>query len=257
MKKVHNFPQRPKLSAFKNDFSAQVRPTNSRVTVPACAGEKQTHAYHRSFTKYEPNVKSLTLTNRFQALPVEEPNLEHFNAHTFDIKSPQKYSKASQVAQGNNISLDKASSHRNVLLAPTSMVINKPATPEIAQIKSTKGDPTLGMTNVTNDISADNMLHGQLHSHMALGQTKNVPEDVWQNRLYSKDYNACVHQNGDNFGYIPLNDLRVYKGPQIQWKSLPDIWQANKLIRETKVPNFLNCRIPVKTQLNPDKWLRI
>ena len=254
MKKVHNFPQRPKVSASKNGFSAQVRSTTSRVTVPACAGEKQTHAYHKSFTKNKPNVKSLTLTNRFQALPVEEPDLEHFNAHTLDIKSPQNYPKATQVAQWNNISLEKAISHKNVLPAPTSMVINKPATPKIAQAKSTKGDPTLGMTNVTTDISADNMLHDQLHSHMAFGQTKNVPEDVWQNRLYSKDYKACVHQNGDSFGYIPLNDLQVYKGPQIQWKSLPDIWQANKLIRETKVPNFLNCRIPVKTQLNPDKW---
>ena len=174
--------------------------------------------------------------------------------HTLDIKSPQKYPKATQVAQSSNISLEKAISHKNVLPAPTSMAVNKPATPKIAQAKYTKGDPTLGMMNVTTDTSADNMLHDQPHSHMAFGQTKNVPQDVWQNRLYSKDYKACVHQNGDSFGYIPLNDLQVYKGPQIQWKSLPDIWQANKLIRETKVPNFLNCRIPVKTQLNPDKW---
>ena len=194
------------------------------------------------------------MTNRFQALPVEEPNLEHFNVHTLDIKSPQNYPKAPQLAQWNNISLDKAISHKNVLPAPTSMVISKPATPEIAQIKFTKGDPTLGMTNVTDDISADHMLHGQLDSHMAFGQTKNVPEDVWQNHLHSKDYKACVYQNGDNFGYIPLNDLHVYKGPEIQWKSLPDIWQAKKLILESKVPNFLNCRSPVKTQLNSDKW---
>ena len=254
MKKVHNFPQRPKVSALKNGFSAQVRSTTPCVTVPACAGKKLTQAHHKSFTKYKPNVESLTLTNRFQALPVEEPNLEHSNVHTLDIKSPQNYTKATQLPQWNNISLDKAISHKNVLPAPPSMVISKPAKPEIAQIKVTKGDLTLGMINAADDISADNMLHGQFDSHMASGQTKNVPEDVWQNRLYSKDYKACVYQNGDNFGYIPLNDLHVYKGPEIQWKSLPDIWQANKLIRETKVPNFLNCRIPVKTQLNPDKW---
>ena len=36
--------------------------------------------------------------------------------------------------------------------------------------------------------------------------------------------------------------------------SVPDIWQANKLVCESKVPNFLNYHIPVKTQLNPDKW---
>ena len=89
MKKVHNFPQRPKVSALKNIFSAQVRSTTPRVTGPFCAGERQTHAHQKSFIKHQPNVQSLTLTNRFQALPVEEPNLEHFNVHTLDIKSPK------------------------------------------------------------------------------------------------------------------------------------------------------------------------
>ena len=51
-----------------------------------------------------------------------------------------------------------------------------------------------------------------------------------------------------------MNDLHIHTGPVIQWKSPPDIWQANKLIHESKVPNFLNCRIPMKTQWNPDKW---
>ena len=98
------------------------------------------------------------MTNRFQALPVEEPNLEHFNVHTLDIKSPQNYPKATQLPQWNNISLNKAISHKNVLPAPPSMVISKPATPEIAQIKVTKGDLTLGMTNAADDISADNIV---------------------------------------------------------------------------------------------------
>ena len=190
-------------------------------------------------------------------MSVEEPSLEHFNVHTLQIKSPQNHSKAHQLAlghNGNNISLNKVISRKNVPSTPTSVVVSKPARPEIAQIKFTKGDPTLAMTNLTDNTSADHMLHGQLDSQMALAQTKNVPEDVWLNRLQSKDYMACVHQNGDKFGYIPLNDLQVYKGPEIQWKPLPDIWQANKLIRESKVPNFLNCRIPVKTQLNPHKW---
>ena len=151
MKKVHNFPQRPKVSALKNIFFAQVRSTTPRVTGPACAGERQTHAHYEFFSKHQPNVQSLTLTNRFQALPVEEPNLEHFNVHTLDIKSPQNYVKAPQLAQGNNISLNQAISHRNVLSTPTSVVVSKPARPEITQIKLTKGDPTLSMTKVTDD----------------------------------------------------------------------------------------------------------
>ena len=98
MKKVHNFPQRPKVSVLKNGFSAQVRSTTPHVTGPACAGKKQIHAHHKSFTKYQPNVQPLTLTNRFKALSVEEPNLEHFNVYTLDIKSPQNHPKAPQLA---------------------------------------------------------------------------------------------------------------------------------------------------------------
>ena len=212
MKKVHNFPQRPKVSALRNCFSAQVRSNTPRVTGTACAGKKQTHANQKFFTKHQPKAQALTLTNRFKALSVEEPNLGHVNGHTFDIESPQNHLKAPQLAQqhnGNNISLNKHISCTNVPATPTSFVVSKPARPEIAQKNFTKGDSISPMTNLTHNTSADNMLHGQLDSHMALPQTRNVPEEVWQNRLYSKDYMACVHQNGDNFGYIPLNDLQV------------------------------------------------
>ena len=91
MKKVHNFLQRPMVSALKNGFSAQVRSTTQPVTGPACAGNKQTHAHHKSFNNYQPNVQALTLTNRFTALSVEEPSLEPVNVHTLQINSPQNH----------------------------------------------------------------------------------------------------------------------------------------------------------------------
>ena len=34
-----------------------------------------------------------------------------------------------------------------------------------------------------------------------------------------KDYNACLVQNGDEFGYIPLTDLKTYQGPAVQWQN--------------------------------------
>ena len=106
MKKVHNFPQMPKVSALKNIYSAQVGSTTPRVTGPVFAEKRRTHAHHKSFIKHQSNVQSLTLTNRFQALPVEEPNLEHFNVHTLDIKAPQNHAKGPQLAHGNNISVN-------------------------------------------------------------------------------------------------------------------------------------------------------
>ena len=81
-----------------------------------------------------------------------------------------------------------------------------------------------------------------------------VPLYIWANKHKCKDYVACIQQNGDTFGYIPLSNLKLYKGPQITWGTTPSILQAHKLIRQSGVPNFLNCRIPVQTQLYPDRW---
>ena len=62
-----------------------------------------------------------------------------------------------------------------------------------------------------------------------------------------------MQQNGDQFGYIPLNDLKLYYRPEVRWEETPSILQAHKLIRQSGVPNFLNCRIPVQTHLHPDR----
>ena len=89
------------------------------------------------------------------------------------------------------------------------------------------------------------------HSDETLQQ---IPLYVWKNKHLSKDHMACLAQNGGDFGYIPLNDLKVYEGPDIVWKKVPDIIEAHKIIRNSGVPNFLKSRIPVPTQLNPQRW---
>ena len=45
-----------------------------------------------------------------------------------------------------------------------------------------------------------------------------VPLYIWNNKNSSKDYKACIQQNGDQFGCIPLNDLKIYQGPAVLWK---------------------------------------
>ena len=77
---------------------------------------------------------------------------------------------------------------------------------------------------------------------------------IWARKNESKDYNGCITQNVDEFGYIPLNDLVTYQGPLVIWENTPSVLEAHKLIRQSGVPKFLKCRIPVTTQLNPDKW---
>ena len=75
-----------------------------------------------------------------------------------------------------------------------------------------------------------------------------VPPYIWANKHACKDYSACIQQNGDKFGYIPLTDLKLYQGPEVTWETTPSISQAHKLARQSGVPNFLNCRVPVQTQ---------
>ena len=45
-----------------------------------------------------------------------------------------------------------------------------------------------------------------------------IPLYIWANRNTSQDYKACIQQNGLQFGYIPLNDLKLYHGQEVIWK---------------------------------------
>ena len=55
------------------------------------------------------------------------------------------------------------------------------------------------------------------------------------------------------FGYTPLNDLKVYQGPEVLWKKIPSIVQGHKLMIQSGVPNFLNCRIPCSNPVESRK----
>ena len=94
----------------------------------------------------------------------------------------------------------------------------------------------------------------RLQDDQFLVHPEKIPLFVWQNKSSSKDHAACISQNGGDFGYIPLQDLTIYNGPQISWGRVPDLLEAHTIIRNSGAPNFLIARIPVATQLNPDKW---
>ena len=83
---------------------------------------------------------------------------------------------------------------------------------------------------------------------------KNIPENVKLQKIHSKHYNASVRQNFQRFGFLPYNDLMVYNGHDIVWGNVPDIIAAHSMIRQSNVPNFMGCRIPLKTQLNIEAW---
>ena len=65
-----------------------------------------------------------------------------------------------------------------------------------------------------------------------------IPLYIWADRNSSKDYTACIQQNGNQLRYIPLTDLKLYHGPEVIWEETPSILQAHKLIRHSGVPIF-------------------
>ena len=75
--------------------------------------------------------------------------------------------------------------------------------------------------------------------------------------LHSNFHNMrslCNQQIGDQFGCIPLDQFVTYQGPEVHWDTIPDVFQAHRLIKYSGVPNFLGMRIPVPTNLNVSNW---
>ena len=81
-----------------------------------------------------------------------------------------------------------------------------------------------------------------------------IPLYVWNQKGSCKDYKACIAQSNDNFGYVLLTDLKIYTGPPVKWDIVPNIIEAHNLVRQSGVPNFLKCRIPVESDLNANIW---
>ena len=77
---------------------------------------------------------------------------------------------------------------------------------------------------------------------------------VWNQKDHCKYHKACLSQSDEIFGYVPLTDLKTFTGLSVKWDTVPDIIEAHKLVRQSGVPNFLKCCIPVETNLNSSTW---
>ena len=61
-----------------------------------------------------------------------------------------------------------------------------------------------------------------------------------------------VHKSG--FGFVPFKPLRLYTGDPVYYQTIPDIISTHLMIKNSGFPNFLKCHIPVKSNLNVDRW---
>ena len=97
------------------------------------------------------------------------------------------------------------------------------------------------------DCNSDNSIHNNT-------RIRRIPPHIYGARYQSVDYKNCIYQNDKNFGFCPLNDLMVYTGHDVTWGNIPNILQAHATVRQSGLPNFMGCRIPVETQLKVPAW---
>ena len=65
----------------------------------------------------------------------------------------------------------------------------------------------------------------------------------------------CIAQTGGYFGFVPETSFKLYQGPPVYWQDIPTILEAHALVQTSGTHNYLNCRIPVNSHLNIDKWV--
>ena len=120
----------------------------------------------------------------------------------------------------------------------------------------------LGLGAVLPQLSATQYLYtqsghlsDQTVSDVQYGKrTKQIPDRVYAARFQSIDHKNCLYQNEKKFGFIPINDLMVYTGPERIWGQVPNIVEAHAKIKQSGLPNFMSLRIPVQTQLKVRSW---
>ena len=84
---------------------------------------------------------------------------------------------------------------------------------------------------------------------------RKIPFTVVQQAQNCMDYvNSCA-QNRGKFGFVPLTPLLLYDSTVVV-ASPPcmDVLKAHTLVKESNTCNFMKCRIPVKSQLKPNRW---
>ena len=105
-------------------------------------------------------------------------------------------------------------------------------------------------------------MHKLIIEHMQTGNSEPQYQEMTLESSSSLEYDApCDHmfeqseleQNMKDFGSIPRSSLQLYKGPPVNRDNAPDILQEHKLVKDSKLPNYLGCHIPVDSGLNIKK----
>ena len=61
----------------------------------------------------------------------------------------------------------------------------------------------------------------------------------------------CLSQIINIFGFLPTDSLQLYTDP-VYYETIKDIISTHLMVKKSGLPNFLKCRIPVKSKLKVD-----
>ena len=59
---------------------------------------------------------------------------------------------------------------------------------------------------------------------------QDIPDHVFYDRYNCADFRACIQQNGDTFGFVPLTAMLSYTGQPVHWETIPDIYSSHTMI---------------------------
>ena len=135
-------------------------------------------------------------------------------------------------------------------LIPRGIDISSVSYAKPVQIQS--GTPPQIDNGIANQMNENSCFATQDNSIHNLDQR--IPGHVFADRHKCMEHNNCVQQNGNDFGFIPLTTLKKYNGNPVHFDQIPDIITAHNIVTKTGLPNFLGARIPIASQLHPQRW---
>ena len=204
------------------------------------------------------------LKNRFQVLQnaVDHESLDNQGFHNFRVTVENKHAKVSKKPNVAPRVSDSKFLVRNEEIAKHSVLNSsqKSAYTDLDSHDVIIQHQEGGVIDLDNHVT---------DSHLVI--TGNCEPDN-RNNLQSKPQNvknivgecknsgmcvekqSCISQTGGYFGFVPETSLKLYQGPPVYCKDIPNILQAHALVQNSGTHNYLKCRIPVKSHLNIDRW---
>ena len=201
-------------------------------------------------------------------------NIDHTEPHSDDTGCKVSSDFGSQIQLSDNVLFHEANSpQQNYTSGRTEVNIGTKSQPQLADPKisflgNKNGtghfDGVIESANIfaennceqnVENCSDDSHIMGAALQHQVLNgnYSLNTNADIQPPQTYPKNTeygNAKQHC----FGFIPKSHLQIYNGKPKSYDVIPDIIQTHIMVRNSGSPNFLGCRIPVKSNLKCDIW---